>query len=146
VTPILDAAIDTPRSVRLIIPGQAEYVRLGRLALSGLVRSRELSAEDLGDLKVALTEACALRRRSPESDAPIEIQYELHDDRLVVELSDDGEGFVIDGNAGQSSGAPALPEPAFGLEIIRLLADEMEVGRRLDGGGSRLRFVKRFAD
>jgi anti-sigma regulatory factor (Ser/Thr protein kinase) len=68
---------------------------------------------------------------------PVEIHYELHDDRLVVELSDDGEGFVVDG-------AAPLSEPAVGLEIIRALADEVEVGPRANGDGSRLRFVKRF--
>jgi len=39
---------------------------------------------------------------------------------------------------------PPLSEPAVGLAIIRALADELEVGPRVDGDGSRLRFVKRF--
>jgi anti-sigma regulatory factor (Ser/Thr protein kinase) len=132
-----DAELDTAHSIRLTIPGQPQDVRLGRLALSGLARSRALSPEELGDLKLLLTEAYALRRASPESHAPVEIHYELHDDRLVVELSDDGEGFVVDG-------AAPLSEPAVGLEIIRALADEVEVGPRANGDGSRLRFVKRF--
>jgi len=133
-----DAEI-TGHSIRLTIPGRPEYVRLGRLALSGLARSRPFSVEDLGDLKLALTEACSIRRTSPGSEETVEIHYELHDDRLVVELTDDGEGFVVED-------PPALSEPAVGLEIIRALADELEVGRRADGDGSRLRFVKRFAD
>ena len=132
-----DAELDSAHSIRLTIPGQPQYVRLGRLALSGLARSHSLSPEDLGDLKLALTEAYSLRRASPESDATVEIHYELHEDRLVVELTDEGEGFVVEE-------VPPLSEPAVGLAIIRALADELEVGPRVDGDGSRLRFVKRF--
>ena len=48
------------RAIRLTIPAKPEYITLGRLALTGLVRLRPqpLSQEVLGDLKLALTEAC----------------------------------------------------------------------------------------
>ena len=38
-----------------------------------------------------------------------------------------------------------LEEGGLGIEIIRALADEVEIGPRGDGG-SRLRFVKLLAD
>ena len=38
-----------------------------------------------------------------------------------------------------------LDEGGLGIEIIRALADEVEIGPR-DDGGSRLRFVKLLAD
>ena len=48
------------QAIRLTIPAKPEYITLGRLALTGLVRLRPepLSQEVLGDLKLALTEAC----------------------------------------------------------------------------------------
>jgi serine/threonine-protein kinase RsbW len=48
------------QAIRLTIPAKPEYITLGRLALTGLVRLRRepLSQEVLGDLKLALTEAC----------------------------------------------------------------------------------------
>ena len=88
-------------------PDAPEYVRLGRLALAGLAHVRLLSIEELGDLKLALTEACALRRRSRDARSSYEIRYEVHDDRLVVEVVDGADGYV-DG----SSAAP-------GLDVIR---------------------------
>jgi len=132
------------QSIRLTMPARPEFVRLGRLALSGLARVRPLSTETLGDLKLALTEACAIRRAANGDDGTYEIHYELHPDRIVVELSDDGEGFVVE--EAVVAPEPVLSEPAVALGIIRALADELEVGRRDDGYGSRLRFVKRFDD
>ena len=46
------------RWVKLTIPAKAEYITLGRLALTGLARLRDLPPETVGDLKLALTEAC----------------------------------------------------------------------------------------
>ena len=41
------------------IPAKAEYVVLGRLALSGVMRDRPFSQDAVADLKLALTEACS---------------------------------------------------------------------------------------
>src|SRR2546421_9004255 len=84
------------RTVRLTIPAKAEYITLGRLALVGLSRLRPLSEEVLADLKLALTEACSNSVRHAYDGGAggmVEIVYELHPDRLVVEVADEGEGF-----------------------------------------------------
>ncbi len=128
------------REVRLTIPAKAEYVLLGRLALSGVTRMRPLSAEALSDLKLAVTEACtnSVRHAYGDNGGTVDIVYELHDDRLVVEVSDDGGGF--DPDEIEESGQ--LTEGGLGIAIIRALVDEFEVGERGDGRGSRLRFAK----
>src|SRR3954447_23269190 len=82
--------------VHLQIPARAEYITLGRLALTGLSRMRELSDETLADLKLALTEACSNSVRHAYRDGRegvVDIDYDLRSDRLVVEISDDGPGF-----------------------------------------------------
>ena len=128
------------REVRLTIPAKAEYVLLGRLALSGVIRMRPLTDETLNDLKLAVTEACtnSVRHAYGGNGGTVEIVYELHDDRLVVEVSDDGTGF--DPNELEETGV--LTEGGLGIAIIRALVDEFEVGERAQGRGSRLRFVK----
>jgi serine/threonine-protein kinase RsbW len=131
------------RSITLTIPARAEYITLGRLALTGLARLRPLSDETLGDLKLALTEACSNSVRHAYRDGingTVEIRYELHFDRLVVEVCDDGEGF--DPAALAADGEPDLAEGGLGIAIIEALADEFELGPRPSGRGSRLRFVK----
>jgi serine/threonine-protein kinase RsbW len=128
------------REVRLTIPARAEYVLLGRLALSGITRMRLLEDETVNDLKLAVTEACtnSVRHAYAENGGTVDILYELYDDRLVVEVSDDGGGFDPD----RPRGTGELPEGGLGIAIIRALVDEFEVGERGDGRGSRLRFVK----
>jgi len=129
--------------VRLTIPARAEYIFLVRLALSGLSQTRELPDETLGDLKLAVTEACSNSVRHAyrgRREGSVELVYELHPDRLVVEVSDDGEGFTIS----ESNPEPDAPltEGGLGIAIIRELSDELEVGPRADGQGSLLRLVK----
>ena len=129
--------------VRLTIPAKAEYIILGRLALTSLSRVRDLSDEELSDLKLALTEACtnAVQHAYGDDGGFVEIRYELHPDRLVVEVSDDGSGFVEE--AAEPADAEALTEGGLGIAIIRALSDELEIGER-PGGGWTLRFVKRI--
>jgi serine/threonine-protein kinase RsbW len=138
--PSSSAANGAP-TIRLTIPAKAEYITLVRLALSGLSQSRELPDETLGDLKLAVTEACSNSIRHAYGDGrdgSVEVVYELHPDRLVVEVSDDGPGFAV---PEQASGA-WLNEGGLGIAIIRELADELELGPRAGGKGSRLRLVK----
>jgi len=101
---------------------------------------RSPSDETLNDLKLAVTEACtnSVRHAYRENGGTVDIVYELHDDRLVVEVSDDGSGF----DPAAVAGADELSEGGLGIAIIRALTDEFEVGERGGGQGSRLRFVK----
>jgi serine/threonine-protein kinase RsbW len=133
---------DGGQSVRLRIPARAEYITLGRLALTGLSRLRELSDETLADLKLALTEACSNSVRHAYRDGRdgvVEILYELRRDRLVIEVSDDGPGFDYVEADGEDR---ELTEGGLGLAIIRSLSDEFELAQRSPGAGARLRFVK----
>ena len=134
-------------TITLTIPAKAEYITLGRLALTGIARIRQepLSPEVLGDLKLALTEACtnSVRHAYGDGDGLVEILYELHEDRLVVEVSDEGEGFEPRADGASPADQEELAEGGLGIAIIEALSDEFEI-REGDRGGSRLRFVKRL--
>ena len=135
--------LDLGRVVRLTIPAKPEYITLSRLALAGLSRVRTFSDDTLADLKLALTEACSnsVRHAYGDGEGHVDISFELRDDRLIVEVSDDGAGFeLVDG---ATNGADEeLSEGGLGIAIIRSIADEVEIGGGPDGRGSRLRFVK----
>lgn len=135
--------VDESRTVRLTIPAKPEYITLSRLALTGLARVRPLSDDTLADLKLALTEACSnsVRHAYGDADGHVEISFELREDRLVVEVADEGAGFDATGAASQRDGEE-LAEGGLGIAIIRSIADEVEIGGRANGRGSRLRFVK----
>lgn len=129
------------RSVRLRIPAKPEYITLVRLALSGLSRLQPLDPETLGELKLAVTEACSnsVRHGYGGGEGTVQVSYELQSDKLIVEVEDDGPGF--DPNELRRQ-AEDLSEGGLGIAIIRSVADEFEAGERAGGGGSRLRFVK----
>lgn len=133
------------QAIRLTIPAKPEYITLGRLALTGLVRLRPepLSQEVLGDLKLALTEACtnSVRHAYAGGEGSVQILYELHSDRLVVEVTDDGHGFEVPARPGAVLDGQELNEGGLGIAIIEALADELEIRER-EQGGSSLRFVK----
>jgi serine/threonine-protein kinase RsbW len=130
-------------TVRLTIPAQAEYITLCRLALTGIARVRDFSDEVLADLKLAITEAASNSVRHAYSGADhagiVEISYELLPNHLVIEVTDEGEGF----DPVEAQGPPEeLSEGGLGIAIIRAIADDVQIGTQPDGKGSRLRFEK----
>jgi len=135
--------VDTGRTVRLTIPAKAEYITLSRLALAGLSRVRALPDETLADLKLALTEACSnsVRHAYADGEGHVDISFELREDRLIVEVADDGSGFEPEG-AGKNGSEDELTEGGLGIAIIRSIADEVEFVGGPDGKGSTLRFMK----
>jgi serine/threonine-protein kinase RsbW len=133
------------REIRLTIPARPEFITLCRLALTGISHLRPLTDETLADLKLALTEACSnsVRHAYAGGDGTVEIRYELHADRLVIEVADDGGGFDP---ASARAADLELAEGGLGIAIIRSIADDLEIGTGEAGRGSRLRFVKRLDD
>ena len=133
------------QAIRLTIPAKAEYISLARLALTGLSRLRALDDETLADLKLAITEAASnsVRHAYANGDGTVDVLYDLQPDRLVIEVSDDGEGFDYDEDRGSTDGDD-LTEGGLGIAIIQTIADEFELGRGPGGRGSRLRFAKRL--
>ena len=136
-------ALDPGRTVRLTIPAKPEYITLSRLALAGLARVRRFGDDTLADLKLALTEACSnsVRHAYGGGEGHVDISFELRDDRLIVEVADDGTGFEPAELDGNGAGAE-LTEGGLGIAIIRSIADEFEIGDGPGGRGSRLRFMK----
>jgi serine/threonine-protein kinase RsbW len=141
ITRDMTAAATETRYVRLSIPARAEYITLGRLALTAIAREHGLPDDILGDLKLALTEACtnSVRHAYANGEGAVEILFELQFDRLAVEVRDEGPGFTPPDRRLSDADAE-LVEGGLGIAIIRALTDEFEL---VDGaGGSRLRFVK----
>jgi serine/threonine-protein kinase RsbW len=142
------SAPSVDQAIRLTIPAKPEYISLARLALTGLSRVRELDPETLADLKLAITEAASNSVRHAYSDGSgtVEVLYDLQPDRLVIEVSDDGEGFDYDYDREPAAAdiEDELTEGGLGIAIIKTIADEFELGRGPEGRGSRLRFVKRL--
>ena len=127
----------------LVFPARAEYLVLARLALTGVARLAPVDEEALADLRLAVTEAAANACRHAYGDADGDVTVHLalgDDDLLEVIVEDDGPGF--DQDAVEEWDARALGEDGMGLAIIRAVAEDVEIGPREDGTGTRLRFTR----
>ncbi|MBI4473908.1 MAG: ATP-binding protein, partial [Acidobacteria bacterium] len=64
-------------------------------------------------------------------------------DKIEVIVEDQGKGFSLDSIADPTDGANLLKPSGRGILIIRSFMDEVDLSER-EGGGSRLRMVKRI--
>jgi serine/threonine-protein kinase RsbW len=134
--------------VRLDIPARAEYVVLGRLALSGLLRRRAGFSDDaVADLKLALTEACSnsVRHAYDHEDGKVHLEFHMGDDRVVVSIRDEGAGFhEYYEDCPECRNLEGLPpvDGGLGISIIRAVVDGFDL-QRPDEGGTILVLTKR---
>jgi serine/threonine-protein kinase RsbW len=80
---------DDSRDVALTIPARPDYLVLARLALSAVCRLTPLSAEEVADLKLAITEAAndfVDDSRPDDDEGRLNFAFRLLDDRLLLEL------------------------------------------------------------
>ena len=127
----------------LVIPARPEYLLLARLALTGVARLAQADEEALADLRLAVTEAAAnaCRHAYADGEGDVTIQLTLSDDQqLEVIVEDDGPGFESESVAEWR--AEELGEDGMGLAIIRAIAEDVEIGPRESGSGTRLRFTR----
>ena len=133
--------------VKLDIPAKAEYVSLGRLALSGLLRSRGGYSEDaVADLKLALTEACSnsVRHAYDHDQGQVHLEFTVFTDCVTVLIKDEGGGFHEDDDDCPECRnlTDQLAEGGMGISIIRAVVDDFDL-RKPDEGGTVLVLTKR---
>lgn len=124
----------TSQPIVLEIPSRSEYVLLARLAVSQIGQVAGLGAEDIYDLKLAVTEAVtnAIRHARVES---LRIEYRVRPREVEIMVIDAGGGF----DTGSLSRDPDK-QGGFGLTVIGNLVDDVT----LDSGaeGTRLTMIR----
>ncbi len=113
------------RSVSLAIPPKPDYIVLARLALSAICRLTPLQADDVADLKLAVSEV-ATGRIAGASGESVRLEFELEDDRLVVDV--------------HAASAPAGSEDELSRAIVEATVDEVTYNE------SSVRLVKRLPE
>jgi serine/threonine-protein kinase RsbW len=133
-----DPEADTPSDchVVLTIPAKPEYVALSRLAVAALGGWADLQADDVADLKVVVSEACAVLlapyvtgQDMEKSDTPaLELAFDLCDDRWVVKVTTLGAPPVdaVDDSSTRSDEDAAEPHD-LGLAVMRALVDDVDL-------------------
>ncbi len=86
----------------------------------------EMAEEFVDKIELAVSEACtnAIRHtQDPAAEARVAIRFEVHRDRLVVEVSDQGSGFELD--KVPMPDFDRHPESGYGVFLIRTVMDEV---------------------
>jgi serine/threonine-protein kinase RsbW len=142
-------------NVRLKLSNRPENVTLVRAVLAGVAEAIDLDAEQLDDIRTAVTEACnnAVLHAYEGGEGPFEVDVRLPvEGRVTVVVRDAGIG-VESRDEALAAGAPEPGEPVgdleqesgrldeqslkLGLPVIQALAAEVELRRR-DGGGTEV--------
>jgi serine/threonine-protein kinase RsbW len=130
-------------AVSLNIPPRSAYVGVVRLAVAALARSASLDEETVGDLRIAISEACAnavISNESAGGNEPVMIYWTEHPDRIIVEIGDRGE--IYEGGSSHDSWDTGRITPRITMSVALLssLVDECEFVPRA-GGGTLARLV-----
>ena len=128
------------RVITVEIPPQTEFVRVARLAATGVASRMRFTYDQIEDIKLAISEACnnaiLHARPAPESEnsapASIVVRFWPHEDRLEISVADGGHlpppGLPL------ASFNPSedditlddLPEGGMGLMLIQALMDDVK--------------------
>jgi serine/threonine-protein kinase RsbW len=132
--------------VELEIPARPEYLSVARLVVAAAASIEPTFRDDrIDDLRVAVSEATT---NAIESHADLRggqrilIRCNLGDDRVEVEVEDQGPGFDpahLEPVADVSHPGRLEIEGGFGIPLMRTLADEAEI--RSSPGGTAVKLV-----
>lgn len=112
----------------LDFPARAGYVSTARIFAAAVARQFGCGADDIEDLKLALSEACgrALAPGDPDASLPIRLRITPGNDKVVFEMEGPGPA-DFDGSA---TGEHML---ALGEELIYALFPEVEYSETREG-------------
>ena len=128
-----------PATVRLAFPPEPRLLGTVRLVVGIVARKAGMGAEGIEDLKVAVSETCAVAvgdlARAGRRD-PIEIDLVEAPDRFGIEVRDRAPGPVqAPGNPGDGE----IDDRELGLALVGALVDDLKTST-LQNGGNRTSF------
>jgi serine/threonine-protein kinase RsbW len=132
--------------IELSFPAHSRYLVLARLSLAGIAPVARLDEDELADLKLAVTEACAnaVRHAYPdEVGGAVHLRVHIEPGTLTIEVADEGRG--LDEEAMRTWDAASMRERGMGLSIMRAVTDDLEIDSKPEAG-TVVRLVKRLSD
>jgi serine/threonine-protein kinase RsbW len=131
--------------IDLIVPSDPRVVAEIRRRFETFVRGARFSPQEVEDLKIAVSEACAnaIRHGSPHGPHnQFRFSTSLVGDQLTIEIADEGHGFT--------PRSASLPPPGEfqgggrGIFLMQRFCDSLEVER--EAGGTVVRLRKRLPE
>lgn len=134
----------TAAKVELKIPAQNEYVGVARLAIAGVASRLKFTVDEIEDIKIAFSEACANAVQyayGGENPAKtIDIACDLNGGVLHIEVTDHGKGFDYENPPKREESDEA--QLGLGITFMKSLMDEVKF-EKVSGGGTKVTLVKK---
>jgi anti-sigma regulatory factor (Ser/Thr protein kinase) len=128
-----------PATVRLAFPPEPRLLGTVRLVVGIVARKAGMGAEGIEDLKVAVSETCAVAvgdlTRAGRRD-PIEVDLVEGPDRFGIEVRDRAPAPALDRGDPRDS---EVDDRELGLALVGALVDDLKTST-LEGGGTRTSF------
>ncbi len=124
--------LDGHIKVELVLPNIPEYISLARYSASVMANSANLNIDEIEDIRVALSEACANAiQYGCETCDYYEVVMELQEGELLITVTDHGQGYDY-----KQVKEPVIGEQVggFGLYLIRSLMDNLEIDSNIGEG------------
>lgn len=126
--------------VEVTIPPKPEFVSVARLTAAAVAARQSFTYDEIEDLKIAVSEACAALIVAGTEGTPLTLQFAWESDTLEVRIETGGPGVELAAVSPQTK--QPLDETRLGVFLMQCLVDEVEIGRRGQGKAG-LRLVKR---
>lgn len=126
-----------PAKIEIRIPNQSEYVGVVRLAVSGIATRMNFSVEDIEDIKIAVSEACAnaVRYAYPTNKVGyIDITCISQKDQLEITIKDSGIGFDLKNPHKPKKQKEGSTNLGLGMVFMQSLMDKVNMTSVLNKG------------
>jgi serine/threonine-protein kinase RsbW len=120
------------------ITSNPDYVSIIRLTTSAVANKIGFSADEIEDIKVAISEACTNAIKHSEDDK-FNIEFKILHNGLNIEIRDNGKGY--DNNLIITPDLDKPKENGLGLFIIQALMDEVSINSK-EGEGTIINMTK----
>ena len=114
-------------SIALRLPAQGSYVSFVRRVAIDVGARSNLSVDDLEELRIAISEACALVLDRTSGEGSMNIEFTLAEGSMVVEIS------------GPSEAQSGVDRSSFAWQVLASLSDEVETPDTLSNRSVRFR-------
>jgi len=119
-------------TLTLALPRDQLSVPLARRILKRSLETLGIHRETVGDIELALTEACTNVLDHARGDDDYTVSAGIHGNTCVIEVVDRGAGF--DGSAHGLQDADHSAEEGRGVQLMRALMDRLEFQNRPTDG------------
>ncbi|NCO36328.1 MAG: anti-sigma B factor RsbW [Armatimonadetes bacterium] len=130
--------------IEIRIPSDLSFVRVVRLAVSGVASMMPFTYDEVEDIKLAVSEACnnAIQHAHDGTGAnEVIVRVVPREDALTILVQDRGRGIPLERRRKATVPPEEVSEQGLGLFLIEALMDGVEYDTSSDSGTS-LRMVK----